>query len=287
MKIEEIRLDICSTYPISTKWFNGQITRDGALLLIETPQEEIDFSLSNQDCTITLIKDGNVRKIELKNIPISPTDADIFSDGSLLIVQGRCSTDGAKMEPNAQIYNLEGQLMDTFLLGDGISQVQIDETDTIWVSYFDEGIFGAIDDLEPMGADGLAAYSKSGQKLWGAKEYEMADCYAMNIVSSKEVNFYYYDQYKLVQLKDFMETACYVVEGDDTFQQFLFDQQDLLVEIDCDTLMRYNISNQTIIPAGNVTFVDEKGKRISGHVLMRGKLLYVFCKDRLYKKEFL
>lgn len=66
MKIEEIRLDMCSTSPISTKWFNGQITRDGALLLIETPQEVIDFSLSNQDCTITLIKDGNVRKIELK-----------------------------------------------------------------------------------------------------------------------------------------------------------------------------------------------------------------------------
>ena len=287
MKIEDIMLDKCMNYTSNMYWFNGQITSDGDLLLIETHTRELDFALTNQDWTITILKEGTVNKIELKNVPITPTKADIFTDGSILLIEGRCSTDGEKLKQNAYIYDATGQLMDSFLLGDGINQVQIDETDTIWVSYFDEGIFGAFENIEPIGADGLVAYSKSGQKLWGAKAYDIADCYAMNVVSSKEVHFYYYDQYKFVQLKDLIETACYVVEGDDVFQQFIFDRQDLIVQIDSYTMLRYKISSQTINPVGNVTLVDEKGKRISGPVFMRGKLLYAFGIDGLYKKEFL
>jgi hypothetical protein len=256
------------------------------LLLIETPWKEVDFSLTNQNWTITLIKDGTVNKIELKNVPNTPTKADIFSDGTILLVQGRCSTEGDTLEKNAYIYDATGQLKDSFLLGDGISQIQIDEMDTIWVSYFDEGIFGAFANMEPIGAKGLVAYSKNGQKLWEANDYDIADCYAMNVVSSKEVNFYYYDSYKLVQLKDYIETASYMVEGEDLFDQFIFDQEDLIVQVDSYTMKRYKKSNQTITPSAIVTLIDEKGKRISGPIFMRGKLLYAFGKDELYKKEF-
>lgn len=287
MKIEEMMiLDKYMNYPSNLNWLNGQITRDGALLLIETPRKEQDFSLINQNWTVTLIKDGAVNKIELKNVPITPTKADIFSDGTILLVQGRCSTDGDTIEQNACIYDATGQLKDSFLLGDGISQVQIDEMDTIWVSYFDEGIFGAFENMEPIGAKGLVAYSKNGQKLWEANDYDIADCYAMNVVSSKEVNFYYYDSYKLVQLKDYIETASYMVEGEDLFDQFIFDQEDLIVQVDSYTVKRYKKSNQTITPSAIVTLIDEKGKRISGPIFMRGKLLYAFGKDELYKKEF-
>jgi len=288
MKIEEMMiLHKCMNYTSKLNWLNGQITRDGALLLIETPSKEQDFSLINKDWTITLIKDGTVNKIEVKNVPIIPTEADIFSDGSILLVQGRCSTDGDTLEQNARRYNVNGQLMDTLLLGDGIRQVQIDETDTIWVSYFDEGIFGSFDNMEPIGADGLAAYSISGQKLWGAKNYNIADCYAINIANSKAVSFYYYDSYNLVQLKDYNETASYMVEGEDSFDQFIFDQEELIVQVDSYTMRRYKKSNQSLTPADIVTLIDEKGKRISGPIFMRGKLLYAFGKDGLYKKEFI
>lgn len=79
---------------------------------------------------------------------------DLFSDGTLLIVQGRCLKDGNYFERNARRYNRDGQLIDAFTLGDGINHVQIDDNDTIWLGYFDECVFGNFGWEQPMGNDG-------------------------------------------------------------------------------------------------------------------------------------
>ncbi|MED4039843.1 hypothetical protein [Niallia taxi] len=274
---------------INKNYVNGQITNDGTLVLIETELQELEYiqwPAPKRNWTIRIIKEDRDEAIELKNVPLLPSMVDFFSDGTILIVQSRCNGDGENLGRNVRRYNPNGQLISAFTLGDGINDVQIDETDTIWVSYFDEGVFGDYTYGEPMGSDGLVAYSIEGQKLWGAGHYEIAECYALNVVHSKEVYFYYYDDFHLVQLNDQQEVARFLVEGDNTFQQFILDQQSLIVQVDSYTMMRYKIRNRTITPADNLYLIDEDGKRISGQVFMRGKYLYAFGKNGLYKKTF-
>lgn len=289
IKIEKLMMQKWMDLTINKNYVNGQITNDGTLVLIETELQELEYiqwPAPKRNWTIRIIKEDRDEAIELKNVPLLPSMVDFFSDGTILIVQSRCNGDGENLGRNVRRYNPNGQLISAFTLGDGINDVQIDETDTIWVSYFDEGVFGDYTYGEPMGSDGLVAYSIEGQKLWGAGHYEIAECYALNVVHSKEVYFYYYDDFHLVQLNDQQEVARFLVEGDNTFQQFILDQQSLIVQVDSYTMMRYKIRNRTITPADNLYLIDEDGKRISGQVFMRGKYLYAFGKNGLYKKTF-
>lgn len=266
----------------------GQITRNGTLLLIESNVQELDLferPVPKNDWTIRVIKNDSIETIDLKNVPLIPTKIDLFSDGTLLILQGRCLKEGEEIERNARRYNDNGQLIEAFTLGDGINNVQIDEQDTIWVSYFDEGIFGSFGWEQPIGSTGLVAFSMNGQKLWEAADFGIGDCYAKNVVSSKEVYFYYYDDFNLIELSNMKETARYIVQGKNTLQQFVFDSLGLIGQVDMSTVMRFGVNGQTIKPMGKLILVDENNKRINGQIFMRGSFIYAFGKDAIYKSK--
>lgn len=289
IKIEKVVVKKWIDYTSNLNLIDGQITNDGTLLLIESPLQEVDFfqyPVPKNNWTIKMIKDNHVETVELTNVPLIPTEVDLFSDGTILIVQSRCFKDGPHVERNARRYNPNGQLIDAFTLGDGIEQMQIDETDTVWVSYFDEGIFGNLGWDQPMGSDGLITYNINGKKLWEAGNYGIIDCYALNVVNSNEVYFYYYDDFFLVQLNKMKETIRYRVEGNNTIDQFIFDQAGLIGRVDTNTLMRFNIRNRTITPKEKIQLIDENGKKITGTIFMRGTFLYVYDKNSIYKAEW-
>jgi hypothetical protein len=284
--IEKLILEKCNVYSSDLNFVAGQVTRDGTLLLIESNLQELDFfqrPVPKNNWIIKIIKGGSINTVELRNVPLIPTEVDLFSDGTLLIVQGRCLKDGKYIERNARRYNPNGQLISAFTLGDGINGVQIDETDTIWVSYFDEGIFGNFGWEQPMGSAGVVAYTMNGQRLWGASEYGIIDCYALNVVSSKEVYFYYYDNFYLVQLNEIKESIRYRVNGrHHTIQQFMLDEGCLIGQIDRYTMMRYRKNIRSYDPKEKLQLTAENGKRIIGPVFMRGSFLYAFGKDGIY-----
>ncbi|WP_225230083.1 hypothetical protein [Ureibacillus galli] len=285
--MEKITVHKWMEYDSKFNFVGGQIAHDGTLLLIESSLEELDFfnrPVPKNDWTIRIINGETIETVILPHVPLMPTEVDLFSDGTLLLVQGRCLKDGTTIERNARRYNRNGQLISAFTLGDGINQVQIDETDTIWVSYFDEGVFGNFGWDEPMGSDGLIAYSMDGQKLWGAQNYDICDCYAMNVVSSKEIYFYYYDDFWFVQLSDMKEVQRNRVEGNPMMHQFLVDEEGIIGQLDLSTIIRYRLKGKTFASKNKIQFVDETGKRVLGHVFMRGKYLYVCGKDGIYRK---
>lgn len=288
IEIEKLIMEKCINFISNLHYIAGQITVDGTLLIIESDLGEVDFfqrPVPKRNWIIRMIKDNSIETIELKNVPLIPTEIDLFSDGSLLIVQSRCLKDGKYIERNARRYNPGGQFIEAFTLGDGIENVQIDETDTIWVSYFDEGIFGNFGWENPMGTEGVIACTMNGQKVWGANHYGIIDCYALNVESSKEVYFYYYDDFFLVQLNEKKESKRYRVEGKDTLQQFMFDHTGLIGQVDSYTMKRFTIRNRTIRPKEKLQLTDERGNRIIGPVFMRGKYLYVYGKDGIYKRQ--
>lgn len=288
IEIEKLILNKCISFTSDLTFVAGQITVDGTLLIIESSLKELDYfqrPVPKRNWIIRMVKDESIETVELKNVPLMPTKLDLFSDGTLLLVQSRCLKDGANIERNARRYNPNGQLIDAFTLGDGIESVQIDETDTIWVSYFDEGVFGNFGWEQPMGSEGVIAYTINGRKLWGAGSFDIADCYALNVAGTKEVYFYYYADFYLVQLNENKDFVRYRVEGKNTLQQFMFDESGLIGQVDMNTIMRFTIRNRMITPKEKMQLTDEWGKRIIGPVFMRGRYLCAYGKGGIYRRN--
>ncbi|GAA2074310.1 hypothetical protein GCM10009801_28170 [Streptomyces albiaxialis] len=88
-----------------------------------------------------------------------------LSGGRVLVVGARCVYHPEEgPERNAEIHGADGRLLARGTLGDGIAGIRTDVADGIWVSYFDEGIFGnngwgGPDGPEPIGSDGLVRFA--------------------------------------------------------------------------------------------------------------------------------
>ena len=106
---------------------------------------------------------------------------------------------------NAHVFSLDGTPIRSFHAGDGIEEVQTTEAGDIWVSYFDEGVFGDT----PLGGSGLACLDSAGRVEFKFNDLalagsvpDIADCYAFNVCSDQEVWACYYTDFPLVRLVD-------------------------------------------------------------------------------------
>jgi hypothetical protein len=122
-----------------------------------------------------------------------------FGPGRILWVDGRCSGE----YKNAFVQNESGTTEKTFHLGDGIDDVQVASDLSIWVGYFDEGVFG-----RSVGTAGLARFSEKGdlQFDFNASSERLqlpyiADCYAFN-VARDGVYAYYYTDFPLIRISE-------------------------------------------------------------------------------------
>jgi hypothetical protein len=86
-----------------------------------------------------------------------------------------------------------------FTLGDGIQHVQTTPDGQIWVGYFDEGVFGNT----PISQSGINCFDKVGKLTYSHGNETMADCYALNVISNKEVWSCYYTEFPLVQIENY------------------------------------------------------------------------------------
>ena len=118
-----------------------------------------------------------------------------------LLVRGRADGDD---DLNAHIYDSQGRHVRSFSAGDGIQDVQTTEDGKIWVSYFDEGVFGST----KLGRAGLALLDAQGRysfefnSLASDQLPGIADCYALNVASERETWLCYYTDFPLVKLVD-------------------------------------------------------------------------------------
>lgn len=153
-------------------------------------------------------------------IDIPPLDlahplATLFPDGRVLLASARCRWRGP------EDYDLNGAIIDPkdgsvkrLLLGDGIMDLAVDARGRIWVSYFDEGVFGNYGWGHPgprgPGAGGLVCFDETGQQLWVFNtDYDapIADCYALN-ATPDEMWAYYYTPFDICRIgPDFSRTV--------------------------------------------------------------------------------
>lgn len=111
---------------------------------------------------------------------------DRFDDGRWLVVGAR-TFDG----PNARLLAADGSLTRRFMLGDGIEHAVVDQSNRIWVGWFDEGVFGNSEWRVPgeewaPSSSGLACFTDDGALLalpsWPIDLEGIADCYALNVI---------------------------------------------------------------------------------------------------------
>ncbi|MHC2334071.1 hypothetical protein [Bradyrhizobium sp. USDA 4454] len=106
-------------------------------------------------------------------------------DGRWLVASARA----APKENNAHLYAADGAPAGTFAMGDGILHIQCAADGTIWVGYFDEGVFSGPmeeDGSWPISSSGIAHLGPDGSVLWKFNDQERADifisdCYALTV----------------------------------------------------------------------------------------------------------
>jgi len=155
------------------------------------------------------------QETSLKGLTATFPKVQLLPDRETLVVGPRCKRfkDGTS-ELNGTVYDSQGNLKRSFVLGDGIEDVQADRKGNIWVSYFDEGVFGNFGwggDAVPFGASGLTYFDLNGKRLWDFQAPSgfdsICDCYALN-VAKDSVWAHYYSDFPIVRID-----ASYRVRG--------------------------------------------------------------------------
>lgn len=172
------------------------------------------FPMSRAPCGLAfslVVQSGAVSEtIGLPATNITFPCVDLFSDGGCLLVGARSSW------RSNDDFDLNGALIERgtknpkrVCFGDGIEDVSADGTDRIWISYFDEGVFGNFGWSHPgptgLGAGGVNCFDRTGELLWQHNREDAAelidDCYAMN-VSPLGVWFYFYSAFKVARVTE-------------------------------------------------------------------------------------
>ena len=125
-----------------------------------------------------------------------------LSEGRWIAVRGRC--EGVHDE-NAHVFDPSATRVFSFHAGDGVNDVCVSSNDTIWISYFDEGIYGPT----KLAQEGLVGMNPDGQVVFRYTDCltvggitRIADCTAINVAEDGSVWVYYYTDFPLVNLRD-------------------------------------------------------------------------------------
>jgi hypothetical protein len=126
--------------------------------------------------------------------------------GNFLLAATQCFK-GSASERNGVIYGENGQVLDRFMLGAGINNMQVACDQHIWVSFFDEGVSGSNNPTTgwkyAIGEPGLVCFTLNGEITWkytapsGFRSID--DCYALN-VADDAVWIYYYQDFPIVKI---------------------------------------------------------------------------------------
>ncbi len=162
----------------------------------------------------------------------------------------------------------------------------------IWVSYFDEGVFGG-----GLGRHGLVCFDANAQPVFKYSEFaeqnqlpSIDDCYAMNVVNQDEVWLSYYTDFPLVSINNFQlkqvwkEFDCidraFALNGDTVIFQKCYTRREGKSQ-----LLRRTLSG--LVQAEEVDAVDETGALIDGifTATARGANLFLLTGSALYKLQ--
>lgn len=246
------------------------------------------------------IKDSNLVRYDIKNQNYNYHFVQMLPENEILLVCARSQLRSKNdYDLNAKVFSTDGKLKREFLLGDGINNIQTNSNGEIWVSYFDEGIFGNFgwgnfDGENPIGNSGLIQSDKNGKFLY---KYSpdgnldiIEDCYALNLVSEKEIWCCYYSQFPLVCIRDnkiYDYWNCQIKGADG----FLIFNNYAFFRGGYDKNNTYSLfelnKNHKMKAISKYKILDEMNKTIhTNEIFTRGNLMYLLNKTKCYLIDF-
>ncbi|WP_227394978.1 hypothetical protein [Jeotgalibacillus aurantiacus] len=242
------------------------------------------------DFAVRLVDQDHVTSIAVKDLPFVPAKLDTFNDGSVLIVSSTCRKTGDAIQQNARRYSLDGECLDEFVLGDGISRVAIDHENTIWVGYDKKGVKGSPDWNKPIGQSGLVAFSEKGEVLFKPESLGIDEVKALNVGYADEVyvhytmlsHFTHFDRFELVQ-------HGYLDIDVDIDELILLNWNEMLV-YGAEKLYRLHRKNEfeEYEKRDEIMLQDKHGTKFDikkTTIRMRGKDLFLIHDEGIYHKE--
>jgi hypothetical protein len=257
--------------------------------------------MGGRRCAMLCIQKGDNEKwVNLETEATFPF-VDLFPSGDIIVCGSRCRRlhDG-KGELNATVYSDEGSVISRHSFGDGIEDLAVDELGRIWVSYFDEGVYGNFgwgndEESRPNGSSGLVCFGSDGRKLWEFEAYDgsdnrvyIDDAYALNVHRARAKVFFYSD-FAITDIDPSFNTTTYGTDlrGCHAFassgQRFLFSggygenaNKGHLCQIASDGRFKSLL----------VEFAKEDGSKFKeGHFRGRGPALYYFEKNGVWAAD--
>jgi hypothetical protein len=170
--------------------FRLSVDYDGNLIFLT--EREVEGKYIHE---IFQLVNGETTKITIPAVANSFDYAQPFNKNWLL-VSARMDDDEDYIN-NATLYDVEGNVLNTFSFDDAISDVQTTKNSEIWVSYFDENMGSG---LNCFNNEGVRTFSYTDFVFQNRDVPFIDDCYALN-VSQDHINLYYYTDFPLVILK--------------------------------------------------------------------------------------
>lgn len=190
---------------------------------------------------------------------------------------------------HADVCDKTGRVQKTIDLGDAAEDIQTTANGHIWVSYFDEGVFGG-----GIGQHGVVCFDNQGHAVFKYSEFAeqnqlpfIDDCYAMNVVSDDEVWLSYYSDFPLVSIRNLQlhriwkEFGCmkggFALRSDTVIFPKCYTRHEGKSQILLRTL-------SSSLAAETVDVVDENGSAIGGlfTAVCRGPNFYLLTDAALY-----
>ena len=197
--------------PEGHEYVSSSVSADGTGIFVFASAAEPDVPVGRRgrhaSLRIVTVHPDWTAEIDVPDVDLLFPRCDLFGDGRMLIAGTRARWRGPRdFDLNGIVLDPAKGEREQFLLGDGIEDVGIDAQDRIWVSYFDEGVFGNYgwNHSGPTGpgAGGLVCFAPNGDRLWSFNDTVLPsidDCYALN-VQHETVWAYYYSAFELCEI---------------------------------------------------------------------------------------
>ncbi|WP_227394977.1 hypothetical protein [Jeotgalibacillus aurantiacus] len=275
------------------KVYNTTLTRDQKIIIVDedfTPFVNLDERTFSQDFTVRIIDRNAVSTFAVKDLPFIPNKIDTYTDGTILLASCRCRRTEDWIQQNARRYTMDGECLDEFVLGDGISDLAIDDENTIWVGYFDEGVYGNLGWEEPIGYSGIAVFSEKGEVVFRPELPMMFELQGFNVQSADQVFAHYTLMSSFVYFDHFEEVQHDEIEEKISFSQFILIDADTML-VYCSQRLNFLIlkrSNGEFRLENTVMLKDEHGKELehkNASIRMRGNHLFLMNSKGIYHAE--
>ena len=235
---------------------------------------------------------AQARVVELPKLDITFPHVDVFPSGKVLVAGARCEWRGERdYDLNGMVFDPATGRLSRILLGDGIEALYVDDLDRIWVSYFDEGVFGnfgwGLRGPPCVGAAGLVCFSETGDKIWEySADPPIADCYALNVTGA-EAAIYFYTEFPVCRISSDFGLK-YWNSGLSGCHHFAISDSAILMSKEYDDPPSTGYlgipGEDSVKDIRKVKFVLPSGDEIpEGQLLGRGRHMYLFDDASVYR----